>query len=205
MNNKTTFIGIALIVVLAVTALGVGIAFAQTLNPNTGFGPGWMMGGNGQAGYGYGMMGGGGMMGGTAQGGNSWEWMNAMHQWMAASGGMHTQVWNAVAEELGLTSDELYSEVNSGKTLAQIAEAKGVSRADLVATLETAHQTSLAQAISDGVLTQEQADSILSQMTGRYDWMLDHMGDGGMMGGQYGAGGCHGNWNGSAASQQPKP
>lgn len=223
MNNKIKIFVIVLVAVLAVASLGAGIAFAQ--NQSNGFGPGWMMGGNGQTGYGSGMMGGrGGMMGGYAQNADGWEWMNGMHQWMTASGGMHTFVWDALAEKLGLTSDELYAEVNSGKTITQIAEEKDVSRANLVAALETAHQTSLAKAVSDGYLTQEQADSILNQMAGRYEWMLDNMGSGnGMMGGYGGYGGmmggfngqqngsgqftpgaCHGNWNGSTDAQ-PKP
>jgi DNA-binding phage protein len=203
------------VVVLALVALGAGIAFAQTQTQNSGFGTGWMTGSNGQTGYGSGMMGGrGGMMNGYAQNGSDWEWMNAMHQWMTTSGGMHTFVWNTLAEKLGLTSDELYAEVNSGKTIAQVAEEKGVSRIDLVAALETAHQNSLAQAVTAGVLTQEQADNIFAQMAGRYEWMLDNMGSGvmmggqgagGMMNGQVGSGGCHGNWNGSTTDQQPKP
>ena len=215
MNNKIKILGIVLVAVLALAALGAGVAFAQTQTPNSGFDPGWMMGGNGLTGYGSGMMGGrGGMMSDYAQNDNGWEGMNSMHQWMTTSGGMHTFVWDALAAKLGLTSDELYVEVNSGKTIAQIAEEKGVSRADLVAALETAHQNSLAQAVTDGALTQEQADSILVQMAGRYEWMLDNMGSGGMMGGyygqqsgsgQFGPGGCHGNWYGSTTNQQPKP
>ena len=207
MNNK--ILGIAFVIILALAALGAGVAFAQTPTPTSGYGSGWMMGGNTQNGAGY------GMMGGYAQNGDGWEWMNAMHQWMTTSGGMHTFIWNALAETLGLTSDELYAEVNSGKTIAQIAEERGVSRADLIAALETAHQESLAQAVTDGALTQEQADNILAQMSGRYEWMLDNMGSGGMMGGQYGAGGmmngwggaggCHGNLNGSPTDAQPKP
>lgn len=201
MNNKIKLIGIALVAVLAVATLGAGIAFAQTSTSTSNYGPGGMMGGRG------------GMMGGYAQTGNSWEWMNAMHQWMDANGGMHTFVWNALAEKLGLTSDELSAEVNSGKTLAQIAEEKGLSRTDLVATLEAAHTDSLNQAVADGYLTQEQADGILSQMAGRYEWMLDNAGAGygmmggrgGMMGGQFGSGGCHGNWNNGTTDQQPRP
>jgi hypothetical protein len=62
----------------------------------------------------------------------------------------------------------------------------------------------LAQAVADGALTQEQADAMLSQMVGNYEWMLDNMGTSagyGMMGGysgqqgsngQFGPGGCHG-------------
>ncbi len=178
-----------------------------------------MMGGRGGAGVPY------GMMGGFAQNGTTWESMNAMHQWMIASGGMHTFVWNAVAEKLGLTSDQLTAELNSGKTLAQIAEAKGISRADLAAALEAAHKASLAQAVAGGALTQAQADSLLSQMAGRYDWMLDHMNGyggygfpGGMMGGYAGTGrgygygmmggygrGMMGNWSGTAPATAPTP
>ena len=159
------------------------------------------------------------MMGGYAQGGDSWEWMNAMHQWMGASGGMHTFVREALADAFGLTSDELTAEVGGGKTLAQIAEEKGVSRTDLLAILETAHQDALAQAVADGYLTQEQADSILAQMAGRYELMIDNAGygmmagRGGMMGhhgqsgssGQFAPGGCHGNWNNSTDNQPTNP
>jgi len=207
MNNTMKILGIALLAVLAVTAVGAGVAFAQTPTPTTGYGPGWMMGGSGQAGYGRGMMGGrGGMMGGYAQAGGGYEWMDAMHAWMTETGGMHTFVWDALADVLGLTNDELTAEVNSGKTIAEIAEAQGVSRADLVAAVETAHQDALAQAVADGALTQEQADAMLTQMAGRYEWMIDNMGAGyGMMGGQYGAGGCHGNWDGSTPGAQSRP
>lgn len=206
MNKAIKILGIA---VLAVTALGAGVAFAQTPTPTSGFG--WMMGGNAQSGTGYGMMGGrGGMMDGYGQNGDNWEQMNAMHQWMSASGGMHTFVWNALADTLDLTSDELTAEVNSGKTIAQIAEEKGVSRTDLAAALETAHKDALTQAVTNGYLTQDQADGILAQMAGRYEWMIDNMGAGGMMGGRGGmmggqAGGCHGNWNSSPTDEQPKP
>lgn len=216
MNKKITILGIVLLVVLAVAAVGGGIAYAQIPIPNTGYGPGWMMSGNQQI-TGYGA----GMMGGYAQNGDSWEWMNSMHQWMTTSGGTHTFVWNALVEKLGLTSDELYTEVNSGKTLAEIAEEQGVSRADLLATLETAHKDALAQAVTDGALTQEQADGILAQMAGRYEWMIDSAGAsygvpggrGGMMGrysqqdgsGQFVPGGCHGYGYGGLTDQQPKP
>ena len=214
MNNKIKMLGIALVAVLAVAALGAGIVFAQTPAATAGFGG--MMGRGGQSGGG--MMGGrGGMMNGNAQNGETQANMAAMHQWMNASDGMHTAVWNALAEKLGLTSAELTTEVNSGKTIAQIADAKGISRADMAAVLESAHKASLTQAVTDGVLTQAQADSMLSQMTGRYDWMLDNMssaqgqgmmngqrGAGGMMNGQRGTGSC-GAYGTNNTTTQPKP
>jgi hypothetical protein len=219
MNKTVKFIGITLAVLIALAAFGTGIAFAQTPNPNPnpnngygGYGSG-MMGGRG------GMMGGGaygrGMMGGSAANGFSWDTMNAKHQWMASSGGMHALVLNAVAQKLGMSSDELTKALNSGKTITQLAADKGISRADLVTTLETAHKDSLSQAVSKGILTQAQADAMLKQMAGRYEWMLDNMGTNGMMGGQYGAGGmmsgrygnggCFGNGNNSSSTTQPKP
>ena len=231
MKSKLVLFGGVTLAVLALATVSVGFALAQTPAVGAGFfvaqtpvapgtyGPGWMMGGSAQTGRGY------GMMGGFAQNGATWESMNAMHQWMTTSGGMHTFVWNAVAEKLGLTSDQLAAEVNSGKTLAQIAEAKGINRADLAAALEAAHKASLAQAVADGALTQAQADSLLSHMAGRYDWMLDNMSGnggygvpGGMMGGYartgpgYGRGmmggygrGMMGSWSGAAPATAPTP
>ena len=185
MNTKIKLIGISLFVALALITIGTGWAFAQQPTP----GPGGMMGG-------YGMMG-----GNTA-------WMQAMHEWMTTSGGMHTLVWDSLAKTLGLTTDELYAELNSGKTLAQIGEEKGISRADLAANLETAVKTGLDKAVADAALTQEQADWMLSNMSGRFDWMLDNMGQGGMMGGfggRFGSGGCHGNWSGANPAPSSKP
>jgi hypothetical protein len=233
-KNKIVLFGIVAVVVAVLAVAGAGFAFAQTPAAGAGqaqtpvapdgYGPGWMMGGTGASGYGR------GMMGGYAQTSTTWESMQAMHQWMTAGGvpgGMHTFVWNAVADKLGLTSDQLTAGLNSGKTLAQIAEAKGVSRADLVAALEVAHKASLAQAVKDGILTQAQADTMLAQMAGRYDWMLDNMGayagtgagygrgmmggyGQGMMGGYAGTGtgygrGMMGNWGSAAATPAPKP
>ncbi len=95
--------------------------------------------------------------------------------------------------------------------------------------MQAAPQESLAQAVTDSALTQEQADTILTQMAGRYEWMLDHatagygkmsghsgmMGKlGGMMGrrfGQQGSDGqvtpgqCPHNMYNSATESQPKP
>lgn len=202
-TNVLKFLVVALVSLLALGALGLGVAFAQTPTPNNPFSPGGMMGGAWRQ-----------------QGGSNW--MGAMHNGMTSTGGMHTLVWDTMAEAFGLTTDELNAEFKSGKTLAALAEEKGLDRADLVAELESAHQAGLAQAVADGVLTQEQADAMLSQMAGRYEWMLDNMGAGagygmmggrgGMMGGFYGRhgsggqfapGGCHGNFAPPSSQNTP--
>ena len=180
MNTKTTFIVIAAVALTALLALGGGVAFAQTQQPGwgSGFGPGWMMGGN--AGATWGMAGARGSLGGGHMGNGAG--MAGMQQWMSTNNGMHTLVWNALAEKLGLTTDELAAQLAHGQTLAQVAEARGVSQADLSQALQTAVQAGLNQAVAEGVLTQAQADQMLTHMTGRYEQMLLNMG----------AGGCHG-------------
>jgi hypothetical protein len=35
-------------------------------------------------------------------------------------GGTHTLAWEALSDALGLTTDELYAELNSSKTLAEL-------------------------------------------------------------------------------------
>ena len=181
MNTTLKVTIVAIAIVAAVAALGAGYAFAQTTPPT----PQW----------GYSMMGGGygaGMMGGFAQNGD-YAGMNTMHSWMYTSGArsVHNIVWGGLAETLGLTQDELNAELASGKTLAQIAEAKGVSQDELAAALETSAKAGLDKAVADGVLTQEQADQMLSHMAGNFEWMISHMGS---MGGGFGPGGCHGNF-----------
>jgi hypothetical protein len=202
-TNLVKILGVAVVAVLAVGALGLGAAFAQNPTPNSPFNPGGMMGDA------------------WNQQGDS-SWMGAMHNWMTSTGGMHTLVWDSLANALGLTTDEINAELNSSKTLAELAEEKGLDRVALVSELESAHQAGLAQAVADGALTQEQADAMLGQMAGNYEWMIDNMGAGagsgmmggrgGMMGGYYGqqssngqfaTGGCHGNFAPSASQNKP--
>ena len=129
--------------------------------------------------FGYGMMGGNGSMA-------------AMHQWMLSTGAqsMHTIVWNGLASALRLTPEELNAQLASGKTLAQVTEAQGVSQEQLSKSLEASVKAGLDKAVTDRLLTQEQADWMFSQMSGNWDWMLSHMGTGSM---GFGPGGCHGN------------
>jgi len=202
-SNFVKILVVAVVAVLALGALGLGVAFAQDPTPNSPFTPGGMMGGY------------------WNQQGGSFD-MGAMHNWMTSTGGMHTLVWDSLANALGLTSDELTSELNSGKTLVALAEEKGLDRDALVAELESAHQAGLAQAVTDGILTQEQADAMLSQMAESYESMIDNMGAGagygimggrgGMMSGFYGRqgsngqfapGGCHANFAPPASQNTP--
>ena len=90
-----------------------------------------------------------------------------------------------LAEELGMTQDELSAALADGKTVAELAAEQGLSLDDLVAALTAQRAEALSQAVADGTLTQEQADSMLEQMAEHMTWQLENVGLGG-----YGGGGC---------------
>src|SRR4051812_20358992 len=58
----------------------------------------------------------------------------------------------AVAKALGITVDELRAGHEAGKTLAQIAAAKGISKADLISKLVAAAKAQLAADVTAGRL-----------------------------------------------------
>lgn len=69
------------------------------------------------------------------------------------------------AEALDMTTDELITALQSGKTLEQVAEDAGVDLQDVQDAIRAAHETELrariGQAVSDGTMTQEKADWLL--------------------------------------------
>ena len=74
-----------------------------------------------------------------------------------------------VTSYLGLTAAELQTQLQSGKTLAQIADAtSGKSKAGLIAALVAAEKTEIAAAVTAGRLTQAQADQITADLTQRF-------------------------------------
>jgi len=69
------------------------------------------------------------------------------------------------AEALDMTTDELITALQSGKTLEQVAEDAGVDLQDVQDAIRAAHETELRarieQAVSDGTMTQDKADWLL--------------------------------------------
>ena len=82
---------------------------------------------------------------------------------MMLPGGAHEQVWTAVAKELSLTYDQLQEQLKT-KTLAQLAQEKGVTLEKLQAVSKAAHKTALDKLVEEGKLTREQADGMLQRM-----------------------------------------
>lgn len=73
----------------------------------------------------------------------------------------------AAAKALGMTTEQLRSELRGGKSLAEVAKSKNVSVDTLVKAMVDAAQQQLATAVKDGKLTQQQADTISKNLTQR--------------------------------------
>jgi hypothetical protein len=103
------------------------------------------------------------------------------------------------ADKLGMTTDELITELQSGKTLEQVATEKGVNYADIQAAIQkesqTEFRTRIQQALTDGTITQAKAD-----------WLTEGL-DKGFIGSGPGGdglfGGGHGPGIGPAPTAQP--
>ncbi|RMF00169.1 MAG: hypothetical protein D6768_13405, partial [Chloroflexi bacterium] len=66
----------------------------------------------------------------------------------------------ALADALGISVDELRTQLDSGKTVRQIIEDSGVDPQTVRDAMDAARDAALDQAVADGKLTQEQADQI---------------------------------------------
>lgn len=142
---------------LLVSLVGVSAASAQDPTPEPKVVLGWRSGGRGKGGFGGGIFG--------------WE---RTDQWL---------VFDAAAEALGLTPEELFTELHAGKSLEEIAEEQGVDieavQDAMNASRTEARRQAIEQAVEDGRITQEQAD-----------WMLEGLDKGYSLGGRgFGHGG----------------
>jgi len=73
---------------------------------------------------------------------------------------------DAAAKYLGITEAQLRSELESGKTLADVAKAHGKTAAGVVDVLVADAKTKLDTAVKAGRLTQAQADEMLADLKG---------------------------------------
>lgn len=104
---------------------------------------------------------------------------------------------SVAADELGMTVPDLVSELQDGKTIADVAADKEVDPQVIVDAFVAQHTEWLNQAVADGRITQEQADQMLQQMS---EEVQEHLtepfpfeggGPGGCGGGMFG-----GHWRG---------
>ncbi len=97
--------------------------------------------------------------------------------------GMQGTMHDAIASALGISTDDLSAALRSGKTVAQIAQEKGISLETVAEAAEKAHDEALAAQVQAGRLTQEQADWMDARMEGNLTAMLSGQHGPGMTGG----------------------
>ena len=189
---------------LALIVFGVvGFAYAQSKDPgspNAGTGYGCGMFGTGGRPK-SGLTGGRGMMGNRAanQGEAGCPMLDgdedgATEDVAAEYGPLHDYMFNAFAQALGITPEELETRRQAGDTLWVIAQEKGLTAEQFQEVMTTARTNAANQAVADGVITQEQADFMLQRM-GRM------MGNGAGPGFGAGNGGCPHNRGGQGNNQ----
>jgi len=151
MKKFTVTIMVIAVVVLVLGAAGVAYAQSSSQGTGTGSGSGWMGGRGSRGGMGAGNMGTGDSI---------------LHDYMIA----------AYAEELNIPVADLEARLEQGETMAEIALSTGLTIDQFRTLMVDARTQAIDQAVSDGALTQEQAD-----------WMKQR-GAGQMAGGQMGNG-----------------
>ncbi len=110
----------------------------------------------------------------------------------------------SVAEFIGVTPEELREAVQGGQSVAQVAEANGVTAEALAEYLLGEVQTHVAQALEDGKIDQAKADEILANAPARIEEMINRQGLPDKHGGHAGAGFRHGGFrDGSAPTLEP--
>jgi polyhydroxyalkanoate synthesis regulator phasin len=82
-------------------------------------------------------------------------------------------VLDAVADELGISVEKLFSELRDGKSLEQVAKAHDKSLDDLKEAAKDVLSKRLDAAVKQGHLTRSQADEILDRLPD----LIDHLGD----------------------------
>jgi hypothetical protein len=128
----------------------------------------WPAGGFGR---GIGRMGGmmgGGMMGGGRWGGGMMGGMMGGGRW----GGPGNSLMSAVAEKLGLTPAELVTELQAGKSVADVAAEKNVAIDTIVDAVLAPRADRLNDLVAKGQLTQEEVDNRLANLrVDVVDWL----------------------------------
>ena len=93
---------------------------------------------------------------------------------------------DAVTKLLGMSQEQIQTEREAGKSIVEIAQEKNINEQTLIGGMLEARKQNLQEAVTDGYLTQDQADE-------RLEWMNERIkGQAENGGGCFGHGGCGG-------------
>jgi len=88
--------------------------------------------------------------------------------------GHHGAPLKPAAKAIGITEQALVKELQSGKTIAEVAKAHGVAAQKVIDALVTDAKTHIAAEVKAGRLTQAEANLMLSELTQRITDMVNH-------------------------------
>ncbi len=97
---------------------------------------------------------------------------------MHGAPGVPEAMFDAAAAKLGMTADELRTQLRSGQTLAQLAQAHNTTEQAVIDAALAAAKTKLAEAVTAGTITQAQADAQYAQLQQRGANLLNGPGRG---------------------------
>jgi len=96
--------------------------------------------------------------------------------WMRANRAANrAEVLAVSAQTIGITPQELKTELKAGASIAQVATAHGVSVTAVVGALTTAADAKVTAARTAGSLTQAQADRITARIPARITRIVNHV------------------------------
>lgn len=87
-----------------------------------------------------------------------------------------TSPLSVAATALGMTEAELRTELEAGKSIAQVADAKNVDLQKVIDALVTERKEHIASHVAEGKLTQDQADAQLADVESRVTEMVNKTG-----------------------------
>ncbi|WP_088225246.1 hypothetical protein [Desulfosporosinus sp. FKB] len=85
----------------------------------------------------------------------------------------HKGIGQSIQTIFGMTSDQLKEQLKNGKTLAQIAADRGISKSDLTAKLVSAMASNIDLAVKYNKLTSEKAAKIKANLPQRIDTLIN--------------------------------
>lgn len=77
------------------------------------------------------------------------------------------------AQSLGMTPPDLRAELRGAKSLAEVAQGRGVSRGELEQRMVAAHRAALDEAVSRGDMTADRANQVAARFAGNVGRLLD--------------------------------
>jgi hypothetical protein len=91
-------------------------------------------------------------------------------------GGLCENKIDSAAKALGITTDELMQDLRDGKSIADVAKAKGISVDTVIAAIVKDAQTKIDAAVKDKHLTQDQADKLTKDLKDRVTNLVNNTG-----------------------------